>query len=177
VSLRQQLRFGYFGKAGEERGLARIQQNVRNYFYTRSDSMTPGHAAMWKTTQQLKVAIFERLRDFTNNGMLRIRSQETLEECRTITRDGDSIEAQGSAKDDRVFSLALGVRCWDERARRGLITAKRTREYETARRRLSIIDQHQMFRDNLFQTFLNGQQTARRRALQAARRNSWGSAR
>lgn len=175
TSLKQQLRVGYFGKAGEERGLARIQQNVRNYIYTRSDSPGQGHSYMWKTTGQLKVAIFERLRDFTNNGMLRIRSQETLEECRTITRDGDSIEAQGSAKDDRVFSLALGVRAWDERARRPLINAKRTREFEQARRRLSIQDQFHMYNTNQFETFLSGQSTARRRALQAARRQSWRS--
>lgn len=175
TSLRHQLRFGYFGKAGEERGLARIQQNVRNYIYTRSDSMSQGQAYMWKTTQQLKVAIFERLRDFTNNGMLRVRSQDTLSEMQTIARDGDAIEAQGTAKDDRVFSMALGVRAWDERARRGLITAKRTREFEAQRRRLSIQDQHTMFNDNLFQSFLNGQSTARRRALQAARKQSWRS--
>jgi hypothetical protein len=175
VSLKHQIQFGYFGKAGAERGLERIQQNVRNYIYTRSDSMSQGHAYMWKTNHQLKVVLFERFRDFINNGMLHIRSQETLEECRTITRDGDSIEAQGSAKDDRVFSLALGVRCWEERARRGLITAKRTREYETAKRRMSIQDQFSLYNENQFQAFLGGQQTARRRALQAARRQKWRS--
>ena len=175
MSLRHQLRFGYFGKTGEERGLARIQQNVRNYIYTRSDSMSQGQAYQFKTSGQLKVAIFERLRDFTNNGMLRIRSQDTLEEFRTVTREGDPIEAQGSAKDDRVFSMALGVRCWDERARRPLINAKRTRDFETAKRRLSIQDQFQLYNENQFQGFLNGQSTARRRALQAARRQSWRS--
>ena len=175
TSLRHQLRFGYFGKAGEERGLARIQQNVRNYIYTRSDSMHQGQAMMWKTTQQLKVAIFERCRDFTNNGQLRIRSSDTVAEMRTVTRDGDSIEAGGSAKDDRIFSMCLGVRCWDERTRRGLITAKRTREFEAARRRMSVQDQFNLYNERQFVSFLNGQGVARRRAIQAARKQSWRS--
>lgn len=174
-SLRHQLQYGYFGTKLADRGLADIQRNVRNYIYTRSDSMSPGHNFMWKTSSQLKVAIFERLRDFASNGMLRIRSQDTLEEMRTVSREGDSIEASGSAKDDRVFSLALGTRCWEERARRTLIQSKRTRDNEAARRRMSVQDQHSLYNQNLFEAFLGGQSLRRRREIQAARKQSWRS--
>ena len=131
--------------------------------------MIPTH----NTQTQLKVAILERLRDFTNNGMLRIRSLDTLEEMRTITREGDEIGAQGQAKDDRVMSLAMGVRCWDERARRSLVTARRTRDAEEAKRRVSIRDQVQMYNQNQFEVFLAGKGRARRLQAQAANRKSW----
>ena len=114
--------------------------------------MVPTH----NTNTQLKVAILERMRDFTHNGMLRIRSMDTLEEMRSITREGDAIGAQGSAKDDRVMSLAMGIRCWDERVRRSLINSKRTRAAEEAKRRMSIVDQVAMYNGNQLETFLAG---------------------
>jgi hypothetical protein len=172
-SLRQQLSKGYFGNTLENKGLQNIQRNVRNYIYTRSDSMSVGHVYQWKTNGQNKVAIFERMRDFSNNGMLRIRSQETLEEMRTVTREGDSIEAQGSAKDDRVFSLALGVRAWDERARRSLINQRRTRQNEEAKRRLTIADQVSLYNQSQFDAFLAGKGVMRKRMIAAARRQGW----
>lgn len=173
ISLKQQLAHGYFGTQLVERGLQNIQRNVRNYLYQRSDSQHPGQAYQWKTATQLKVAILERLRDFTNNGMLRIKSLDTLEEMRTITREGDEIGAQGQAKDDRVMSLAMGVRCWDERARRGLISARRTRDAEEAKRRVSIRDQVSMYNQSQFEVFLAGKGRARRLQAQAASRQAW----
>jgi hypothetical protein len=174
-SLKHQMARGYFGNQLAERGLANIQRNVRNYIYTRADAMSPGRNYQWKTNGNLKVSIFERCRDFTANGMIRLRSADTLEEMRSITRDGDSIEAAGSKKDDRVFAIALGVRCWDERVRRLLINSRRTRANEEAKRRMSVQDQVAMFQQNMFDGFLAGQSMARRRALQAAKRRQWRS--
>ena len=173
LTLRQQLSQRYFGNKLEEKGLQNIQKNVRNYLYTRSDSMNSGNVFQFKANTQLKIAIMERMNDFTSNGMLRIRSMDTLEEMRTITREGDSIAAQGRAKDDRVMSLAMGVRCWDESVRRKLIAARRTRQTEEAKRRLSLSDQIAMFNQNQFEGFLAGKSVARRRALIAARRAGW----
>ena len=172
-ALKHQLARGYFGNQLADRGLQNIQRNVRTYLYTRSDSMHPGNAYMWKVQQQLKIAIMERLRDFTHNGMLRIRSQDTLEEMRKVTREGDDISAQGSGKDDRVMSIAMGVRCWEERARRGLINAKRTRSSEEAKRRLTIVDQVQMYNQGQFEQFLAGKTATRRQAALASIRRSW----
>lgn len=175
-SLKHQLARGYFGNQLSERGLQNIQRNVRNYIYTRSDSMAPGQAWQFKAQQQLKVAIMERLRDFTSNGMLRIRSMETLGEMRTISRDGDSIEAQGVAKDDRVYSLAMATRCWEERVRRRMITDKRTRQNEESRRRVTMVDQVQLYNTSQFESFLAGKGLVRRKMLAQARRGSWRGA-
>jgi hypothetical protein len=131
------IRSGYLGQAAREAGLADIGVNSRNYIYTRSDSMTAGHALMFKTQQQLKVAIMERLRDFIHNGGILIRSKEVLEEMTGVTRDGDKIGAEGSNRDDRTVALALGVRCWEERVRRALVGQGLTRERDHARRAVS----------------------------------------
>lgn len=172
-SLKHQLVRGYFGAAGESQGLVSIQRNVRNYLYTRVDSMAPGNVMQFKTQQQLKVEILERLRDFTNSGLLRIKSSELIEEMRTVSREGDRIGSRGLAKDDRVMAMAMAVRCWEERARRGLVSARRTRASEETRRSLTIRDQVCMFNQNQFDAFLTGKSVARRRAITQARRKVW----
>ena len=52
----------------------------------------------------------ERFRDFVSNGKCRIRSLALIEEMKTVARDGDSIEAPGNMKDDRVIASALACR-------------------------------------------------------------------
>jgi hypothetical protein len=175
MSLRHQLQQGYFGREFKEKGLENIQRNVRNYTYTRSDAAHPGSSWQWKTFSQLKIAIMERLRDFTNAGILRVRSHDTIEEMRTIAREGDSIEAAGSAKDDRVMALAMGIRCWDERVRRNLVTTKRTRQFEEAKRKMTMRDQINLYNESQFDSFLKGKGVIRQRALSEARRRSWRS--
>lgn len=152
-SLKRQLAHGYQIKDAEDRDLRNIFKNVHNYIYNRSDSMGPGHAWQWKTNTQTKVTIMERLRDFVSNGMLRVRSIETLEEMRSVARDGDSIEAQGNNKDDRVLALALAVRCWEDRARRGMLARKQTREVVRARKVLTVKDQFKMFNESQLTDF------------------------
>lgn len=140
-----------------------------SHLFLAGDGMIPTH----NTTSQLKVAIMERLRDFTSNGMLRIRSRDTLEEMRTISREGDSIEASGTAKDDRVISLALGIRVWDERVRRLMIAGKRTRSADDMKRRLEVRDQVKMYNENQFEAFMAGKNAQRRALIRAARHSSW----
>ena len=174
-NLRRQLAMGYFGKALAERGLQDIQRNVHTYYYTRTDSMTPGRNRDWKTTPQNKVGLMERLRDFTHSGALWVRSMDTLEEMRTIAREGDTIEAQGSAKDDRVVSLAIGVRNWDQEVRRRLIAGKRTRAAEEMKRRMTVRDQIAMYNQSMFDQFMAGKRRIARQHFMAARRASWRS--
>lgn len=172
-SLKTQISYGYQKEEIEERGLRRVFNNVRNYLYTRSDAMSPGRSYQWKTTTQLKVAIMERLRDFTSNMMLRIQSIDTIEEMRSITRDGDSIAAQGAKKDDRVMGLAMGVRYWDERVRKNLMGQRRTRESELAKRRQSIVDQANLYNSNQLTNFFAVKQNVRRRQAADARKAAW----
>jgi hypothetical protein len=176
-STRRHINAGYQPKEMEDKGLPNIFWNVRNYLYSRPDSLSAGKALMWKTSMSGgpagKPRVMERLRDFTDNGMLKIRSKETLEEMRSVTREGDSIGAQGNNKDDRVMSLALGIRCWEERVRRGMSVAQRTREREWARLRLTPDDKYKMFTSYQFQKFLGEKKILRQReqrAVQASRR-------
>lgn len=171
-SLKQKIQYAYFGSELATRGLTNIQRNVRDYFYQRTDSMNPGHSYQFKTQSQLKIAIMERLRDFTNNGVLRIRSHETLNEMCDVTREGDSIGADGSDHDDRVLALALAARQWEEGPRRRLMAAKRTRDFEVAKRRMTVTDMVQAFNTNQFGTFLAGRDAGRRAAANAQIR--WG---
>lgn len=176
-SLKQKIQHQYFGDTLKERGLTNIQRNVRNYFYQRTDSMSPGHALQFKTHHQLKVAIMERLRDHTHNGVLRIRSSATIDEMCDITRDGDSIGAEGSDHDDRPLALALACRQWEEGPRRKLMAAKRTREAEIARRRMTTVDMVKAFNDNQFGQFLAGRDALRRAQINAMAGRGFGGRR
>jgi hypothetical protein len=174
-SLKQKIALNYFGGTIQERGLTNIQKNVRDYFYQRSDSLSPGHSYQFKTTSQLKVAIMERLRDFTNNGVLRIRSFETLDEMADVTREGDSIGAEGSDHDDRVLALALACRQWEEGPRRRLMVARRTRQFETEKRRMNVTDMVKSFNQNQLGTYLAGKDRQRQMmANMMARGTRWG---
>ena len=147
--------------------------NIRQYIYTRSDAMTAGHSYHFKTTTQLKVAVMERLRDYVDNGKLLVRSQDTLEEMRSITRNGDTIRAEGRKHDDRAYTMALGIRAWEERLQRALMAGGRTKAADQAKRALSISDQYQLFRQYQLDSFFK-QKTAARIAVHQQQRRNWG---
>ena len=172
-ALKTQVQFGYHKEQFQERGLEAIFRNVKNYIYTRSDSMSAGHTWQWQTQTRLKISIMERLRDFVSNGMLKIVSMETIEEMRYIARDGDSIEASGSKKDDRVLTLAMAVRVWDERVRRKLIRENRTRAAEKAKRSANFEDQMLIFNKTTLSNFFEAKQAERRAAARAAMQARW----
>lgn len=172
-SLKAQLAYGYQPKEVGDRGLRDIYQNVRNYIYNRSDSMSPGKNFHWRTTGRLKVSIMERLRDFVANGMLVLRSHDTIQEMKSVAREGDVIAAQGKKKDDRVLALAFAVRCWEERVRRGMMANKRTRQAEAAMRRMNVKDQISMFNGNQLETFFAIKRNARVREQIVMRKASW----
>lgn len=169
---RQVVQNGYLRVPAREKGLTDVFQNARNYVYQRSDSLHPGHNLMWKTTQQLKVAIMERLRDFVHIGGIVLNSADALEEMKAITRDGDEIGGEGSARDDRTISLAMMVRAWEEKLRRGLIAQNRTKESDIARRRLNIVDQMQLHNRYRITEFFARKSEVRRQELYAAQRRS-----
>ena len=172
-SLKQLVTQGYLKERADEEGLANLFGNVRNYIYTRSDAMGAGFNFMWKMNTQLKVAIMERMRDFVVNGGLLIRSGDLLEEMKSITRDGDTIKAAGRKKDDRVIAIAMGVRAWEERVRRGLIAQKRTKQADIARRMTSPVERYKLFSQNAFEEMFRRKRIARYQANVAARHQAW----
>lgn len=175
--LRRNLQNGYQSRYIAEQGLTNIFRNVKNYFYSRPDSMAAGKAWHWKTSPgpgpSGKVRLMERCRDFVGNGMLHIRSIATLKEMESMTRVGDTIEAPGSKKDDRAVAVALSVQCWEQRARRNLSINKRTRDNEAKKRRLSITDKASLFHTNQLQTFFAAKKIQSNRSQRVLSRRAW----
>ena len=92
---------------------------------------------------------------------------------RSIARDGDSIAAQGTKKDDRVISMALAVRYWEERVRRTLSTQRRTRENEKAKRHLTIQDAASLYANHALDQFFASKRVASKIAARQSRRAAW----
>ena len=164
---------GYLRARAKEKGIADIFSNVRQYIYQRSDSMNAGHNYHWKTNSQLKEAIMTACRDYWHNGILRVRSMEAVEEAKTITRDGSTIGAEGRDRDDRIFALAMGVRAWDEKLRRGLITGNRTREADRARSSVTMEDQYALWQKNTLDMFFKSKADARTGMLRQSLRSGF----
>lgn len=157
----------------EEKGLRNIFQNVRAYIYSRVDAMGDGYNWHWLTNTRLKIQVLERLRDHVSRSVARIRSADTINEMQSIARDGDSIGAQGSKKDDRVLALALAVHNWESKSQKALISQRRTREAELARKQGSVVDRVALFNRNHLDMFFKDKQGVRQQqALQLAR-NAW----
>ena len=157
----------------EERGLLDVFKNVRTYLYTRPDALYAGYNYHFKTTTQQKITIMERLRDVASNGKGHIRSLAVIDEMRSISRDGASISAPGSMRDDRAIALALANYYWETRIRPNLITQRRSRNAEEAKARMSVVDQVALFNQNNLEQFFAQKRIERRDQLQIMQRNAW----
>ena len=165
---------GYLQKQALEQGLVNYFSNCKNYLYSRPDALVPGQGSVhWKTTGANEVGMMERLRDFTSNGTLILRSRDAVDEMRTVAREGDSIQSEGSDHDDRVLALAMAVMCWEQHERKSLISQGRTRDFEVAKNSLSLQDQFQLLARYQLNSFFSGKDKARRDAANAARRLKW----
>jgi hypothetical protein len=163
----------YLHKPLEERGLMDVFKSVKTYIYTRPDSMGAGYNYHWLTNTRLKITIMEQLRDIASNGKMRIRSMELIEEMRSISRDGDSIGAPSSLRDDRAIAAALANYFWSTKIRQNLVGQRRTRAAEEARSRLSVVDQVALFNQNNFENFFLTKQVSRVRQQVSANRAAW----
>lgn len=157
----------------EERGLTSVFKNVKTYIYTRPDAMGAGSNWHWSTNTKLKILILERMRDFISTAKMRIRSAALIEEMKTVAREGDSIGAPQSMRDDRVISAALASYYWDTKIKNNMISQRRTREAETAKRRASIVDQVSLFNRNHLDMFFAQKWATRVVQQRVASRNAW----
>ena len=85
---------------------------ARWYLYKKPDHFAPGFVKGWESNWKTKVQIMEQLRDKFVTDCILIRSKPLVEEMMDVIRDGDSIGAPESAKDDRVIAMALCNRAW-----------------------------------------------------------------
>ncbi len=157
----------------EERGLMDLFKNVKTYIFTRPDSMGSGYNYHWLTNTRLKITIMEQLRDVASNGKMRIRSMDLVKEMKSISRDGDSISAPKSSRDDRAVAMALANYYWATRIRQPMVNQRRTRAAEESRQRLSIVDQVTLFNQSSLENFFAAKQVARRQEAVAANRMAW----
>lgn len=157
----------------EDRGLASVFKNVKTYIYTRVDAMGIGANYHWEANTKRKIMILERLRDFVSTGKLHIRSASLIEEMKTIAREGDHIGAPQSMRDDRVIAAAMAAYYWDTKIKNNLITQRRTREAEAAKKRASIVDQVALFNRNHLDMFFRQRQVTRAVQHSQMMRNAW----
>lgn len=157
----------------EDRGLVSVFKNVKTYIYTRVDAMGVGANYHWETSTKRKIMILERFRDFVSSAKMRIRSAALIEEMKTVAREGDSIGAPQSMRDDRVVAAALSAYYWDTKIKNLMITQRRTREAEAAKARASIVDQVALFNRNHLDMFFAQKRGVRAVQQRVAMRNAW----
>jgi len=113
-----------FGKS-----LMDVLGHMTNYLWRRQDSLGgPTNSIGWLTTTASKERMLAYMKDYFERGMLAIYSLDTLDEMKTIVRDGGSIEASGRNKDDRVIASALACAAFAEQVQPRLIQMKITRD-------------------------------------------------
>lgn len=176
IAVKRHIASGYQPKEIDDLGIRRVFANVKNYIYTRNDSMDSGKAWQWTTSggngPASKVRVLERMRDALSTDKLRIRSLDLIEEMKSVERneeEGDEIAAGGSGKDDRVIAMALAVHCWDDRVVPTMSARKRTRENEYNRRRLTIADMSSLYMKAQFEDMLKRKQVQRKSHMRALR--------
>jgi len=93
-----------------------------------------------------------------------------------VARDGDTIKANGTGdagKDDRTLAAALTAHNWEIKMRRQLIVQKRSREAEKVKKMRSVVDQTQMFNQNMMSAFMGQKQQSRIAQQRLAMKNTW----
>ena len=103
--------------------------NMQNYLWRKNDNLGGvTNSIGWYTTAQTKERMLTYMKDYFERGMMAIYSTDTLEEMKTIIRDGGSIEASGRNKDDRVIASALACAVYAEQVQPRLIAMRLTRD-------------------------------------------------
>jgi len=173
VQVKRHIASGYQPREIDDLGIRRVFANVRNYVYTRNDSLDAGRAWQWTTSPGIgpasKVRLMERMRDAVSTGKVHIRSHELLDEMKGVKRKEDEIGAEGRQKDDRVVAMAMAIHCWDDRVIPQMSARKRTREFEANRRKLTIADMSSLYMKFQFDDMLKRKTIDRKAMLRAHR--------
>jgi hypothetical protein len=115
------------GRRGVE--LMDVLSHMTNYLWRRNDNMGGvTNSIGWQTTSATKERMLSYMKDYFERGMMEVLSIDTIEEMKTIIRDGSSIEASGRNKDDRVIASALACAAFAEQVQPRLIQMRLTRD-------------------------------------------------
>ncbi len=106
-----------------------VYGNMQNYIWRRNDTLGGvSNSIGWLTTSATKERMLSYMKDYFERGMMDIVDLDTIEEMKTMVRDGGSIEAAGRNKDDRVIAAALASAAYAEQVQPRLIMQKITRQ-------------------------------------------------
>ena len=94
-----------------------VLTHMREFLYTRVDSLTQTPALHTKTHQSNKFANLSSMKDSFDLGRLKVRSLPCLEEMRYVKIDGGAIGAESGKNDDRVMALAFAHEAWRKQMR------------------------------------------------------------
>lgn len=151
----------------------RFLQGVGDYMYHRPDSFGGGYNAQWKTSAQNRPAILIQMRDQFMSETLRVYSVECLMQMRRLRHEGMAIQPEGTGKDDRVFTMAMAVRCWIEFERMALISEGRLYEIERQREQPEEIGTVGKYMQVMLKDSMAARREERRAAERLAARPGW----
>ena len=114
------------GAMGAE--LMNVYGSMQNYIWRRNDTLGGvSNSIGWLTTAATKERMLTYMKDYFERNMMNIYDLDTIDEMKTVVRDGGSIEATGRNKDDRVIASALACAAFAEQVQPRLIAQKITR--------------------------------------------------
>lgn len=114
-------------KQGE--ALVRVLSSMQNYIWRKNDTLGGlSNSIGVITTQATKERMMTYFKDYFERDMLTVKSEELIEEMKTIRREGSSIMAPGRSKDDRVMATAMATMAWAEQVQPQLILRRITRD-------------------------------------------------
>jgi len=114
-------------KQGE--ALMNVLSSMQNYIWRKNDTLGGlSNSIGVITTQSTKERMMTYFKDYFERDMLKVRSEELLEEMKTIRRDGATISAPGRSKDDRVLATAMATMAFAEQVQPQLIARRITRD-------------------------------------------------
>ncbi len=119
-------------------GIMDVLSNMSNYIWRRNDTMGGlSNSIGWITTYASKERMMNYYKDSFEREMLIIRDIETIDEMKTIVRDGGSIQAAGRGKDDRVIAMGLACAAFAEQVQPRMIAQKITKKVSQAQEDLT----------------------------------------
>jgi hypothetical protein len=109
--------------------LMKVYASMQHYIWRKHDTLGGiSNSIGWLTTSATKERMLSYMKDYFERGMMDIYSEDTIEEMKTIVRDGGSIEASGRNKDDRVIAAALAAAAYAEQVQPKMMAMKLTKE-------------------------------------------------
>lgn len=136
---------------------------ARWYLYHRPDSPGTGFVYNFQTSINTKHPLMDQMRDAYVLDRLVVVSEPLLSEMQRIVQNGSNIEAEGSAKDDRVLATALAIEAWAKWVRPGMIEKNQTYDSVTKAEKKLEENPRATLIGNVIQQFYNGQESERQR--------------